>query len=244
MISAGFAGEFIVAAAMDQELAPLRSRALPNLQLLKTGIGIEKAAGNLRRCLEQTRVRAVLGIGFAGGLFPELQAGDLVIARRVRGSVIVPVSPELLAAAEKVRLHGTAIHFGTLVTVNQVLGDSEAKRSLAASLERHEAGCVDMESSAISRVCSEFRIPFLIARCITDRANEALPVDFNLCRTSDGAIDPKRVLLSALGSPKAFAGLWRLHKRSKYCAENLALFVEEFLRLAAPRSMKVGPIPL
>jgi len=232
MTSVDPAGRFVVAAAMDQELAPLRSRALPNLQLFKTGIGIEKAAGNLRRCLEQTRVRAVLGIGFAGGLSPGLQAGELVIARRVRGSVTVPASPELLAVAEEVRLHGTAIHFGTLVTVDQVLGDSEAKKSLAASLERHEAGCVDMESSAIAQVCSEHRISFLIARCITDTRDEDLPIDFNLCRTSDGAIDATKVLLSALGSPKAFAGLWRLHKRSKYCAETLALFVEEFLRLA------------
>lgn len=231
MISDGSAGEFIVAAAMDQELAPLRIRALPNLQLVKTGIGIEKAAGNLRRCLEQTRVRAVFGIGFAGGLSPELQAGDLVIARRIRrSSVTVPASPELLAAAEKVRLHGTAIHFGTLVTVDQVLGDSEAKRSLAVSLERHEAGCVDMESSAIAQVCSERQIPFLIARCVTDRVDEDLPIDFNRCRKSDGEIDPKKVLLSALGNPRAFAGLWRLHKRSKYCAENLALFVERFLQ--------------
>jgi adenosylhomocysteine nucleosidase len=231
MMAAGFSGRFIVAAAMDQELAPLRSRALPDLQLLETGIGVAKTVENLRRCLEQGTAQAVFGIGFAGGLSPELHAGDLVIARRIRrGSVTVPASADLLAVAEKVRLHEVAVHFGTLVTVDQVLGDSAAKRSLGASLKHHETGCVDMESSAIAQVCSERQIPFLMARCVTDAVEEDLPIDFNRCRKSDGAIDLKRVLLSALGDPRAFARLWRLRNRSKCCAENLALFVERFLQ--------------
>src|SRR5262245_10588939 len=96
----------IVAAAMDQELAhfriPPRGEELPpsrrrlswglsagtspcipfkrgigpNVQLLKTGIGVAKTAENLRRRVEQESPRAVFGIGFAGGLSPELQAGD------------------------------------------------------------------------------------------------------------------------------------------------------------------------
>ena len=216
---------------MDQELAPLKSRAFPNLHLLKTGIGVEKAARSLGRCLEQTRAQAVFGIGFAGGLSPELRTGDLVIGRRIlRGSVTVPASAELLAVAEKVRLHNTCVHFGTLVTVDHVLGDSASKRSLAISLEGHEVGGVDMESSALAQVCSECQVPFLIVRCITDRLDEDLPVDFNRCRKSDGEIDPKKVLLATLGNPRTFARLWRLHNRSKCCAENLTLFVERLLQ--------------
>jgi adenosylhomocysteine nucleosidase len=231
MISAGPAGRFIVAAAMDQELAPLKSRALPNLHLLKTGIGVEKATQSLRRCLAQTRVRAVFGIGFAGGLSPELRTGDLVIGRRIRrSSITVSASADLLAVAEKVRLHDTSVHFGTLLTVDQVLGDSASKRSLAISLERHEVGGVDMESSAIAQVCSECQVPFLIVRCITDRLDEDLPIDFNRCQNSDGEMDSKKVLLTALGNPKTLARLWRLRNRSKCCAENLTLFVERLLQ--------------
>src|SRR2546427_4981268 len=107
MMAAGLSGRFIVAAAMNQELAPLRIRALHNLQLLKPGIGVAKTAENLRRCLEQVTAQAVFGIGFVGGLSPELQGGDLVVARRIRrSSVTVSVPADLLAVAEKVRLHG------------------------------------------------------------------------------------------------------------------------------------------
>lgn len=233
MISGSHVGRLIVSGAMDQELATLKSRALPNVQLLKTGLGVAKTAESLGRCLAHGTAQAVLGIGFAGGLSPELQAGDLVIARRVRRSgVTLPVSANLFAVAEKMRLDDVAIRFGTFVTVDHILGDSEAKKSLAASLENHEVGCVDMESSAVAQVCFEREIPFLLARCVTDRVDEDLPVDFTCCRKSDGEIDPKKVLRSALRHPSALAGLRELRNRSRRCAGNLALFVEEFLRLA------------
>jgi adenosylhomocysteine nucleosidase len=287
-MTADLPGRIIIAAAMDQELAPLKIAFRPSIiqqlppprpqkgdsgqrsgwanplestltkgetsevtskrilsrlpfeggtvldvELLRTGIGVAKTAESLGRCLAQGRVQAVLGIGFAGGLSPELQAGDLVIASRIRRSgVTMSVSPNLLAAAGKVRFRGTPLHFGTFITVDQILGDSRAKGSLAASLENHEVGCVDMESSAISQVCSERDIPFLIARCVADRLGEDLPIDFNRCRKSDGEIETRKVLLCALRHPGALAGLWGLRNRSRQCAENLADFVKEFLRAA------------
>jgi adenosylhomocysteine nucleosidase len=209
---------------------PLEGIAVPDVQLFRTGIGVAKTAESLGRCLAQGRVQAVLGIGFAGGLSPELQVGDLVVARRIRrNGVTMSVSPNLLARAEKVRFRGTPVHFGTFITVDQILGDSRAKGSLAASLANHEVGCVDMESSAIGQVCSERQIPFLIARCVTDNVGEDLPIDFNHCWKSDGEIETRKILLSVLRHPGALAGLWGLRNRSRQCAENLADFVKEFL---------------
>jgi len=209
---------------------PFEGGTVPDVQLLRTGIGVAKTAESLGRCLARGRVQAVLGIGFAGGLSLELQAGDLVVARRIRrNGVTMSVSPNLLEAAEKVRFRGTPVHFGTFITVDQILGDSRAKGTLAASLENHEVGCVDMESSAIGQVCSERQIPFLIARCVTDKVGEDLPIDFNHCRKSDGEIETRKILLSALRHPGALAGLWGLRNRSRQCAENLADFVKEFL---------------
>jgi adenosylhomocysteine nucleosidase len=236
MASGDPAVRLIVAAALDQELAPLKSRSLPNLQLLKTGVGVGNADRALRCCLEHARPRVVLGIGFAGGLSPKLRVGDVLLARNVRGSSLTLVSAALLAAAAKISLDGTTIHFGTVITVNEILGKASLKRSLAGSLESGELGCVDMESLAIAQVCSEYRLPFLIARCITDGLGEDLPIDFDLCRKSDGSIDTGKVLRSAFFRPQALPALWQLHKRSKYCAENLALFVEKLLKLAAPGS--------
>jgi adenosylhomocysteine nucleosidase len=242
MSSANLEAQFIVVGALDQELAPLRARSLSNLLFLKTGVGTENASGALRRGLQRTSPQAVLGIGYAGGLSPQLRVGDLVVARCIMGSLPSVISADLLRAAECIRVEGPAVYFGTILTVNEVIGTSMHKKSLAASLPPREVGCVDMESSAIALVCSEFRLPFLIVRCVTDTLDEDLPIDFNSCRKSDGTIDSKRVLLSSFSSLRAFAGLWQLHKRSKHCAENLARFMENLVQsdgLAAVRSLPV-----
>jgi len=230
MSSANSEAQFIVVGTLDQELAPLRARSLSNLQILRTGIGAENAGRALRRALQRARPQAVFGIGFAGGLSPQFRVGDLVVARSIEGSSPSAVSAELLAAAERIRLEGPAIHFGTLLTVNEVIGTSMHKKSLAASLPPQQVGCVDMESSAIALVCSEFRLPCLIVRCVTDTLDEDLPIDFNSYRRSNGTIDSKRVLLSSFGSLQAVAGLWQLRKRSKLCAENLASFMESLVK--------------
>jgi adenosylhomocysteine nucleosidase len=228
----------MVVGALDQELAPLKARSLSNLEILKTGVGVENAGRVLRRALQRASPQAIFGIGFGGGLSRQLRVGDLVVARRIMGSSPSAISAGLLKAAERIRLEGPAVYFGTLVTVNEVIGTSTHKQSLAASLPPQEEGCVDMESSAIALVCSEFRLPYLIVRCVTDTLEEDLPIDFNSCRKSNGMIDSKRVLLSSLGSPRAFTGLWQLRKRSKHCAENLARFIESLIeseRVAALR---------
>jgi adenosylhomocysteine nucleosidase len=87
-----------------------------------------------------------------------------------------------------------------------------------------------MESEAIARACSEYRVPFLIVRCITDRLDENLPLDFNRCRKSNGNINAAKVLWAALLRPDSLKGLRELRMRSQSCADKLALFVRELLR--------------
>jgi adenosylhomocysteine nucleosidase len=220
-----------VFAALRQEMTPLRRRACSRLALITTGLGFENADRGVRSWLRRRDTRVVLGIGFAGGLSASLQIGDLVIAREVLGMFKASPTRELLQAAEKVFADGLVVRFGTVMTVKEVLCESRAKRSLAMSLDAEEIGCVDMESAAIAQTCSEYRIPFLIARCITDRLDENLPLDFNRCRDPHGNIKAAKVMRAALLRPGSFSGLWEVRRRSQRCGEKLALFVEELLRL-------------
>ena len=221
-----------VVAALRQELAPLGRQAHPNLALIETGAGTQNAGRHLRSWLDRQRARAVLGIGFAGALSPSLQVGDLVVAREVRGAggerLATNASP-LISAAERMQVEGLAVRFGTIITAHQIANEARAKRSLAVALSADEIGCVDMESSAIARVCAERRIPFFFVRCITDLLDEDLPLDFNRCRSSDGGISYGKVLTSALLTPRSFKGLWELRRRSQTCAERLALFIQQLL---------------
>jgi adenosylhomocysteine nucleosidase len=229
-LSAGQENPLAVFAALRQELAPLRRRAGSRLALVTTGVGFDNADRCVRSWLRRQNSRAILGIGFAGGLSASLHVGDLVVAREVRGACRTSPTRELVRAAEKVSADGLVVRVGTVVTAKEVLCESRAKQSLATSLATEEIGCVDMESEAIAQACSEYRVPFLIARCITDRLDENLPLDFNRCRNSDGDISGAKVMQAALLRPGSLKGLRELRRRSQFCAENLALFVRELLR--------------
>lgn len=222
----------VVVAALKQELAPLGRKAHPNLALVETGAGTQNAGRHLRLWLDRQRGRAVMGIGFAGALSPSLQVGDLVVAREVcgvSGERLVTNASPLISAAERMRVEGLVVRFGTVITTDRIVNEAKAKRSLAMALSADEIGCVDMESSAVAQVCAERRIPFFFVRCITDMLDEDLPLDFNRCRNSDGGISYGKVLTTALLNPRSFKGLWELRRRSQTCAEQLALFMQQLL---------------
>jgi adenosylhomocysteine nucleosidase len=229
-VSAGQEVPLAVFAALNQETAPLRHRPCSRLALVTTGVGFENADHSVRSWLRRRNTQVILGIGFAGGLSASLHIGDLVVAREVRGVYEHSPTRELLQAAEKVVADGLAVRFGTVMTAKEVLCESKAKHALATSLPAEEIGCVDMESEAIARACSKYRVPFLIVRCITDRLDENLPLDFNRCRKSNGNINAAKVLWAALLRPDSLKGLRELRMRSQSCADKLALFVRELLR--------------
>jgi adenosylhomocysteine nucleosidase len=213
----------LIVAALDRELAPLASKNHPALAFLETGEGIINVERHLEAWLEKCKARTVLSIGFAGALSQSLKAGDLVIAEEVRNASVLP-DAKLLTAARRVSTDDPWIHFGVALTSNEILCTAQSKRVLAESLA-DEIGAVDMESTAIARICGRRGLPFLIVRSITDLLDEDLPLDFNQYRNSDGRVDSKKVMKAALLRPGALRGLWQLRKRSQLCAERMAEFV-------------------
>lgn len=221
----------LVVAALSRELAHLSRTSHPNLALLETGEGIVNAERHLEAWLLRRKASAILSIGFAGALSSSLSAGDLVIADEVRDSSAAP-DVALLTAAWQVRDENRLwIHLGVTLTSNEILWKAQSKRALAASLRSDEIGVVDMESTAIARVCERHGLPFLIARSITDLLDEDLPLDFNQYRNCDGRVDSRRVMRAAMVRPGALRGLWQLRKRSQLCAERMAEFVSRLVPL-------------
>jgi adenosylhomocysteine nucleosidase len=219
----------LVVAALSRELAKLGRQSHSGMTLLETGEGIANAKRGLEAGLDQVNSRAVLSIGFAGALSPALQIGDLVLAHDVRDSKGKP-DGTLLAAASRVQVDWP-VHFGMAVTSDEILWQAAEKLALAGSLGANETGVVDMESTAIADVCARRGLPFLIARSITDLLEEDLPLNFNLCRGSDGRVNSGKVLKAALLKPRVYPGLIKLWKRSELCAERLAEFVQRLVPL-------------
>lgn len=219
----------LVVGALRYELEKLRRARHNRLVLLETGEGFANAERKLDAWLKRGGARAVVSIGFAGALSASLEAGDLVIAREVRDSEASP-DASLLSATEQVQAE-VAAQFGIAFTSDEILWKAESKRALASSLGGNEIGFVDMESTAIAKVCARRGVPFLIVRSITDLLNEDLPLDFNQYRNVDGRVDPKGILRAALLKPATLRGLIELRRRSRFCADRLSQFVRRLIPL-------------
>jgi nucleoside phosphorylase len=217
----------LVVAAIKRELAALARAPRAGLELIETGEGPRNANRALRSRLENSSPRAVINIGMAGSLSPELRIGDVVIAREARaaGESFDASQSPIFQIAEQMK----DVSFGVAITVDEIVGEAQAKRRLAERLGKNDLCWVDMESAAIAALCERLKIPYLIARCISDAFDEDLPLDFNRCREADGRVSPRKVMQAALLKPRAFKRLIELKRRSDVCADRLGDFVRDLL---------------
>jgi len=222
-----------IVAALARELRPFRSRTRPDRCLVRTGVGGRNVRRQFRAFLSRHTVRAVIHVGVAGALRPELRRGDLVVATRICGSPACLPAPEWLARARRAEAGDIAVHYAPVVTIAEIAWTSEAKRALARRWQAEEPGFVDMESAAVAALCAERGIPFAVVRCISDTLEEDLPLNFNRCRTAGGSVGPLRVLAASRLRPAVLGELHALGQRCTHCAQQLARFVE---RMIGPES--------
>ena len=169
------------------------------------GVGKVGAAHTAQTLITRYDVDVVIFTGVAGGINPELQIGDIVIAENVVYHDFGQVLPDhfipfdtvgffadsflvtlALQAAEGVELelipeeirgeeNIPRIVVGRVATGDQFIS-SESKRVWIERVFR--ADCVEMEGAAVAQICAANDVPFVIIRSLSDLANEDAEVDF------------------------------------------------------------------
>jgi adenosylhomocysteine nucleosidase len=203
-----------------------------DVALCLTGDGAGNAGRAADMLCEAVRPTALLGAGIAGALSPGLAVGDVLVSRRIRDSHgdVAPPDARLLAQA----LENTQARAGTFLTVARPVVLASLKKALLQTFDDGGPAAADMESSAWARAAASRGIPYIVARAISDRAEEDLPEYLGRCIGSDGAIRRSSVVLRALAQPATIPALLRIRGRVLACAEKLAVFLEDFLSGAAP----------
>ena len=191
----------------------------------------EDAAAEL---LQRFRPRAVLSIGFAGGLAPRIAPGDLVVAEEIvrtnapDGDALRPddaLQRRALAAMAKAQ---RPFFRGALLTVSRVISSRMDKARLA---EETGALAVDMESAWVARVCRRHETPFLAVRAVVDAAGDALPsVIADVAAIGAGSGRRRARLLTR---PWLIPRLLRLALASARARANLTAFVAAFATACA-----------
>ncbi len=200
-------GEVLVCFAVPPEARPFRRAAPPGVSVLVTGMGARRTRQALEPVLGGSRPlpRSILTCGFAGGLDPRWQAGD----------VLFEAGPAFPLAA---RLSQAGARPGRFQGVDRVATTAADKRVL---WERTGADAVEMESAVVHELASARGIPCATVRVISDAAGEDLPLDFNEFTGPDGDLSPWRLAAAVALRPWRVPRLIRFGRQTSEAASAL-----------------------
>lgn len=165
--------------------------------LVRSGIGKVNAALCTQILIDCFHIDSVINTGVAGALSDELEIGDVVISLdAMQHDVdatgfgydlgIIPsmdnscfkADKRLLKIAKKaseVLSMKTNVFVKRIVSGDQFISDSQKKKEL---IEIFGGFCTEMEGASIAQVCYINKIPFVIIRSISDKADDSAEVNF------------------------------------------------------------------
>lgn len=149
--------------------------------------------------------RSIISFGVAGGLSPDLNPGDCVVASTIVDyPTLRPTDP--LWSDKLLDMIPTARH-GPIVGVNAVVSDPADKRKLHALTG---AVAVDMESHLVARLAVSHGLPFAALRVVVDPAHRMVPSSALLAMAPGGGTDLPSMLWEILARPSQLAALMRI----------------------------------
>jgi len=187
-----------------------------------TGAGQQSAAKTAADVIGFHRPRWVISAGFAGGLHDDVRPGHLLLVDKVvRNSgeslrIGLQCDPQWLASAR-------GVHAGKLLTVDEIIRTEADKRGLGS---RHAAIACDMETFAITEVCSQLQTPLIAVRIITDAVDDTLPPEIDrLMRQKTMAGKLGAAAGAIFSRPTAAKDLWDLRGMALKSSDRLAKFL-------------------
>ena len=162
--------------------------------LVKCGIGKVNAAIGAQILCDCFGVTHLVNTGIAGSLCPEQDIGDMVVSSDVWHHDFdcvafgypmckIPGMPQSFAADEAMigmakqaaEETGSTVRIGRIASGDQFVADPQLKEQI---ISRTQALCTEMEGAAIAQTAYRNQIPFVILRCISDKADNSAEMDY------------------------------------------------------------------
>ena len=233
----------IVVASMEQELTGLRRELREiedatgissQVEFQVLGVGPERAGAAMAALLEDRRskVDGVLLVGVAGGVDPELETGDLLLADRHAlqngasqgaGQAIKP-DADMLQSAQKAALElSVPIFNGGSLTVDHLVAEPHERESLRTEYQVYS---VNMEDYRAAEAAQNAGVPFLSVRVVLDTASQRLPGYLpGLARSR------YKVVTKILLMPWRIPTMLRLKRQLQLCQAVLTNFGVSYLKV-------------
>jgi hypothetical protein len=171
---------------------------LGKIRIGMCGVGEQQAFEFCRKLLPE-QVSHLILLGWAGGLVPDLNAGDVVCANQALtpGKPALPLYPDTSAQA------------GAILTSPQPLLNQDQKQAA----QRSGAIAVEMEAYPFAAWANSHNIPFMHSRVILDTLTETLP-DMAGVLDDFGRVRIIKFFVHLLAHPRQIIQLWRLIRRT------------------------------
>lgn len=167
-----------------------------NIVLVRSGIGKVNAAICAQVLIDMYGVDYIVNVGVAGAVAKELEIGDIVISDEcvqhdfdttIFGDPLGFISrmnvsffkadDELIQLAKKVSesVIDNQVVVGRIASGDQFISSNEKKAFLWSEFK---ASCAEMEGAAVAHACYLNKIPFVIIRSISDKAEDSSEHDY------------------------------------------------------------------
>lgn len=201
--------------------------------VMQAGMGFDNAARSAETIIDSFAPDLLLSAGFCGGIAPELQVGDTVVASGfviASGATVQQVPIELPAFTRKpvkeLTDHGKRAFESLFVSTPTVMNKAAIAKLLP---DQASFPVVEMESAAIALIAVENKIPFLAIRTVSDPRNEELQFSIEEFCDAQLNISIPKVLLTLFKRPQILPQLLRLARYSRTAGLSLGTSVEILL---------------
>ena len=164
--------------------------------LVQCGVGMVNAAVATHALIELFHADAVINTGVAGSLDASIDIGDVVVASDAVNHVMdvcnlgyaagqIPGFEKIAfecdenlanVALKAAKEAGLTAHRGRVASGDRFVRTQEDKDRIRTVFE---ARCCEMEGAAIAQVCSLIKVPFVIVRAISDKADGTDYIDYD-----------------------------------------------------------------
>lgn len=165
--------------------------------VVRCGIGKVNAAVCTQILVDVFNAEYIINTGVAGGLYPELNIGDIVVSSDTvehdmdasavgnpRGEIprmkktYFEADSKLIEIAQEAakKLKGDhKVYVGRVASGDQFICSMKVKEDIYTTFTAY---CAEMEGAAIAHACYLNQVPFVIIRAISDKADQSADVNF------------------------------------------------------------------
>ena len=164
-----------------------------NIVVVKCGVGKVFAAMTSQKLIDDYNPEYIIFTGVAGAINHDYEIGDVIIANdcvqhdldatalNIPRGMIPYTSYRFLKTDKRLREIAASTPIEHKIHIGRILTGDLTKKALEeyVYLTRELNGdAVEMEGAAVAQVCTFNKIPFLIIRTISDKADEEAPLNF------------------------------------------------------------------